>query len=566
MEKHLKKNHKTEIKDYPCEKCEKVYKNSDLLEKHLKKKHKTEVKDHPCAKCEMIYTSSDSLKKHFKRRHRTVQIMDHPCAKCERVYRSSDSLKKHFKKKHRTESVPLAAPGRHYNDEAGSKMLELATEICKKLGFSLDVQEKVEADGNCLYESAIQNITSRREIHVAGCKDKTHNRRAWLTEAEEAAGEYYGVDKAKFKRMWEQLKTPGVWDIEVGDLAVAAIAYATKKDILIVNTSSGISPGDDLISVVKADALGTGSRDSDIPILLAYNGSHYESLLPSRKSDIEKTVELRDQYLSGNYPSLKKNIPVPGRMPRLPAGEEGIDNNESEAIDNSEPLNQVVEGTSRPTKVITENPVGSKRPRTDNTVTSCDQGLGGAIKRLRADSTGNNGTMVIVLDKEISGTEKETVDLTLGMASEERLEDVSLDLSTGWESVGNHPSNLNAFGNGALDLTVADEGILDLSASRNTILDLSLSKNEVLDLSLTSSNAMDLSLSRSKELDLSATRNNAIDLSLSRSKELDLSATRNNAIDLSLSRSKEISLREDGYCEGVLRGGEWAKGVRRWRG
>ena len=103
-----------------------------------------------------------------------------------------------------------------------------------------------------------------------------------MTEAEEAAEKYYGLDKAKFKRMWEQLKTPGVWDIEVGDLAVAAIAYATKKDILIVNTSSGISPGDDLISVVKADALGTGSRDSDIPILLAYNGSHYESLLPSR--------------------------------------------------------------------------------------------------------------------------------------------------------------------------------------------------------------------------------------------------------------------------------------------
>ena len=97
--------------------------------------------------------------------------------------------------------------------------------------------------------------------------------------------------------------TPGVWNTDVGDLAIAAIAFTIKKDILIINTSLGISPDDDLISVVEADAFGTGEKYSDIPVLLAYDGYHYESLLPRTDSDIKRTVELRDLYLSGDYAS-----------------------------------------------------------------------------------------------------------------------------------------------------------------------------------------------------------------------------------------------------------------------
>ena len=307
---------------------------------------------------------------------------------------------------------------------------------------------------------------------------------------------------------------------------------------------------------MEANAFGTGGKDSDVPVLLAYDGYHYESLLPRTESDIKRTVELRDQYLTGDYASLKRNIPVPRGMTNFLRGSKpakkskpvkklqsvGVSVSQAEAIDNNKPVTQVLEKTSRPTSVIMENPSRSKRSRTDNTVISRDQSLGDAksresletggvialkpSKRLRADSTGSANALLVTLEEETYDAEEETVDLTLNVASEESLGDLSLDLSAGWEAVGDFPLNLNAFGDEGLDLTLAEEGVLDLSASRNAILDLSASRSEV----------------------------------------LDLSSTREDALDLRVHRYDGILLREDSYNGGVFRGVVWARGLRRERG
>ena len=51
-----------------------------------------------------------------------------------------------------------------------------------------------------------------------------------------------------------------------------------------------------------------GVRDSDIPIVLAYNQSHYESMHPKSPEDVQKTIELIRQYINGDYPYSKKDI------------------------------------------------------------------------------------------------------------------------------------------------------------------------------------------------------------------------------------------------------------------
>ena len=45
-------------------------------------------------------------------------------------------------------------------------------------------------------------------------------------------------------------------------------------------------------------------------MLLAYDGKHYEGLVPDTLQDQEKTVSLKKLYLSGDYAVQKMDIPV----------------------------------------------------------------------------------------------------------------------------------------------------------------------------------------------------------------------------------------------------------------
>ena len=49
--------------------------------------------------------------------------------------------------------------------------------------------------------------------------------------------------------------------------------------------------------------------DSNIPVVLCYNLSHYENLIPSNKQDTDKTVNLVEQYLGGQYVFGRKDLP-----------------------------------------------------------------------------------------------------------------------------------------------------------------------------------------------------------------------------------------------------------------
>ena len=49
--------------------------------------------------------------------------------------------------------------------------------------------------------------------------------------------------------------------------------------------------------------------DTDIPLVLAYNMSHYESVHPDTHLDIEETVNLVKKYLNGQYEFGKHDLP-----------------------------------------------------------------------------------------------------------------------------------------------------------------------------------------------------------------------------------------------------------------
>merc|ERR1712208_236196 len=71
-----------------------------------------------------------------------------------------------------------------------------------------------------------------------------------------------------------------------------------KKDILIFNTSNQAhSP----IYVVESSLLCGQPANTEIPICLAYDQSHYEPLVPNTEQDIIKTIDLKKAVVEGIY-------------------------------------------------------------------------------------------------------------------------------------------------------------------------------------------------------------------------------------------------------------------------
>ena len=143
-------------------------------------------------------------------------------------------------------------------------------------------------------------------ISTQSCFQETYQgspdkwRRIWMTEIEEVAFEKWnsGLSMSEWKKGWSILKESGNYEYQLGDLVLPGIAHCTKKDVVIFNTSSRANCP---VYVVQASSLCKQSSNTEIPIILAYNQSHYEMLLPVTNKDLEKTIQLKKDVINGNY-------------------------------------------------------------------------------------------------------------------------------------------------------------------------------------------------------------------------------------------------------------------------
>ena len=108
------------------------------------------------------------------------------------------------------------------------------------------------------------------------------------------------------KQQWEKLRQDCAYEIDFfGDLLIQAISRGAKKMILIVNTD--INSTNDPVVVVSPETFG-GERDSDLPVIVAYNGHHYESLEPCDADSNAATKVLCEKYKNGEYPFKRADI------------------------------------------------------------------------------------------------------------------------------------------------------------------------------------------------------------------------------------------------------------------
>ena len=164
------------------------------------------------------------------------------------------------------------------------------------------------ANGDCAFESIIDSISTRPCFGETYDGTPAYWRKVWMSEIEKIAFEEWngGLSLQEWRAGFEVLKQPGTYEFTLGDLVPPGIAHCTRKNILIFNTSVlAHSP----VYVVAASTFG-GSANTDIPVCLAYNQSHYESLVPCSEEDIEKTIVLTQQFLNGQYILRMEDIPL----------------------------------------------------------------------------------------------------------------------------------------------------------------------------------------------------------------------------------------------------------------
>ena len=111
---------------------------------------------------------------------------------------------------------------------------------------------------------------------------------------------------------WDKMMQDGQWNQELGDLMPFAVAFGTKKRILIWHCyEEAIDP----VSIVEPEAFGQ-ARDSDIPICIAYNYNHYESIEPVGPTEVPKTVELFNSIKNQTvtFPDCDMIAPLSGTL------------------------------------------------------------------------------------------------------------------------------------------------------------------------------------------------------------------------------------------------------------
>ena len=103
-----------------------------------------------------------------------------------------------------------------------------------------------------------------------------------------------------------------MFETNLGDICLVAAARAIHKNILIFNTNKliSISP----MTIICADHYEDGYITDNNPIILAYNGTHFESLETMSPEDDIRAIELVELKKSNGYVLNKTHIQLMSRI------------------------------------------------------------------------------------------------------------------------------------------------------------------------------------------------------------------------------------------------------------
>ena len=110
-------------------------------------------------------------------------------------------------------------------------MIETAIQNAKFHGINLFPGTKNPAQGDCVFESVIDNINLRHCFSEKLSEDPSYWRCVWLNEIERLGFDYWNMGRTKeeWKTEFDLMKQPGVYEVPLFDLVPSGIAHCIKK-------------------------------------------------------------------------------------------------------------------------------------------------------------------------------------------------------------------------------------------------------------------------------------------------------------------------------------------------
>ena len=118
------------------------------------------------------------------------------------------------------------------------KQISKGIENASRLGIQLYHPHFNSADGNCAFESVIDNIITRPCFEERYVDSPDYYRAVWMAEVERIGYENWnmGLSMTEWHEGWNLIKKSRAFEHCLGDLVVPGIAHATRKNILIFNS------------------------------------------------------------------------------------------------------------------------------------------------------------------------------------------------------------------------------------------------------------------------------------------------------------------------------------------
>ena len=190
-----------------------------------------------------------------------------------------------------------------YPESLSSTIFQDGIYNARKHGIQVVSDNPNRAEGDCLFEAVRDNINNR-DCFLDKLKNKVqYYREDWVTELMlkyEKTDHYRKEDEEAWHAAWDRQMDPGVYNVDefsVSDLVPAGLGHCLKKDILVFNVDlNSNSP----VQVYPANIFNIPPT-TEIPIVIVYNGGHYESLLPQSEQDIRNCINLVKAVKNNEY-------------------------------------------------------------------------------------------------------------------------------------------------------------------------------------------------------------------------------------------------------------------------
>lgn len=163
----LKNSETEEIKNFPCDTCEKSFNNDESLRQHHKKEH---MQLFQCDSCDKSFEFFSRLQRHIKSVHQP-KVREHKCELCRKAFPNLDLMNRHVRRIHK-------------------KMLDHKCNICEK-GFHTRMElerhslKSIECSSNMeLCETCNSAFTDLRKLEIHKTNEHSLKKEAFCSLCE----------------------------------------------------------------------------------------------------------------------------------------------------------------------------------------------------------------------------------------------------------------------------------------------------------------------------------------------------------------------------------------------